>query len=78
MGIDKDVHPGQRLQGRLYEHLTSDGQADGFIKFIFLFLSFSFRVTPVACGSSHAGDRIKAVAASLCHSHSNSVSELRL
>ena len=46
--------------------------------FLFLFyfiLFFLFRVTPVFC---HASGPIRAVAASLCHSHSNVRSELHL
>ena len=47
--------------------------------FLFFFLTFSFfaffRATPVAYGSSQARGRIRAVAASLHHSHSNVGSE---
>ena len=45
----------------------------------FLFLFLRFRAAPVAYGSYQArGRRIRAVAASLCHSHSNTGSQLRL
>lgn len=43
--------------------------------FIFFFI-FVFRATPTA--GSQAGSRIRAVVASLCHSHSNAGSELHL
>ena len=40
--------------------------------FFFLFVSFClFRVVPAACGGSQARGRIRAVATSPCHSHSN-------
>ena len=42
---------------------------------LFLFL-FTFRAAPTAYGSSQAKGRIRAVAAGLCHSHSNTRSEL--
>ena len=45
----------------------------------FSFLLFLlFRAACVAYGNSQARDRIRAAAASLCHSHSNTVSELCL
>ena len=34
-----------------------------------------FRATPMACGGSQARGQIRAVAVSLCHSHSNARSE---
>ena len=43
--------------------------------FLFLFHFLLFRAPPVAYGSSQARGRIRAVAASLCHSHSNVGSE---
>ena len=42
--------------------------------FVFVFLSFS-RVAPMAYGGSQARGLIWAVAAGLCHSHSNARSE---
>ena len=48
----------------------------GFLFFFFFFLRL-FRATPVAHGGSQARDLIKAVAASLCHSHSNPGSKPR-
>ena len=45
-----------------------------FLLFFFLLL----RATPKACGSSQARGRIKAAAAGLHHSHSNTGSELHL
>ena len=52
--------------------------------YIFFFLSFflfffgRFKATPTAYGGSWARGRIGAVAASLCHSHSNARFEPRL
>ena len=48
--------------------------------FFSLFLSFFllFRAAPKAYGSSQARSRIRDVAASLCHSHSNAGSEPHL
>ena len=45
--------------------------------YLFIYLSFS-RAAPAACGGSQARGLIGAVAASLCQSHSNAGSELRL
>ena len=46
---------------------------------LFLFFWFVFfRARPAACGSSQARGRIRAAAASLCHSHSNPGFELHL
>ena len=45
--------------------------------FIYLFI-LSFRAAPEAYGSSQARGPVRVVAAGLCHSHSNSGSELRL
>ena len=44
---------------------------------LFFFFAY-FRAAPVAYGHSHARGLIGAVAAGLCHSHSNSGSELHL
>ena len=46
---------------------------NGFVLFLFLFfcLFFLFRAALVACGNSQARGQISAVAAGLCHSHSN-------
>ena len=47
--------------------------------FIYLFFSFGlFRATPMAYGGSQARGPVRAVAAGLHHSHSNSGSKLRL
>ena len=46
--------------------------------FLFLFSFFLFRDEPVVYGSSQARGQIKAVAAGLHHSHSNTRSELHL
>ena len=47
--------------------------------FIYLFFVFClFRATPVAYGGSQAWHLIGAIAAGLCHRHSNARSELRL
>ena len=47
--------------------------------FIFIFLFFClFRTTFVAYGGSQARGQIGAIAASLCHSHSNARSESHL
>ena len=43
--------------------------------FIFTFVFYIFRPAPMACGGSQARGWIRAVAASLCHSHSNERSE---
>ena len=54
------------------------------IGFYYYFLSFFFfffcllRATPGAFGGSQARDLIGAIAADLCHSHSNARSELHL
>ena len=49
-----------------------------FVCFLFfVFFAFS-RAAPEAYGGSQARDVIKAVAAGLCHSHSNARSEPRL
>ena len=44
----------------------------------FIFIFIFFMVAPAAYGSSGARDWIRAAAASLCHSHSNAGSEMRL
>ena len=46
--------------------------------FIFCLFVFFFRVAPAAYGGSQARGQIRAVAASLYHSHSNARSELCL
>ena len=46
--------------------------------FFFFFLFGLFRAAPAAYGDPHAGGQIGAVAASLHHSHSNAIAELRL
>ena len=46
--------------------------------FILFFVFCLFRATPAAYGGSQARGRVEAIAAGLCHSHSNSRSELRL
>jgi len=46
-----------------------------FYLFIYLFIYCLFRATPVAYGGSQARGLIGAVAAGLCHSHSNAGSE---
>ena len=43
-----------------------------------IFFSYYFRATLTACGSSQARGPIRAIAADLCHSHSNTRSELCL
>ena len=48
-----------------------------FYLFFFCLVVFS-RAAPSACGGSQARGRIRAVATSLCQSHSNSGSKLRL
>ena len=45
---------------------------------LFYFFFCHFRATPAAYGGSQARGRIGAIAASLCHSHSNKESELSL
>ena len=50
-----------------------------FLSFSFLFsFLFFFRATPIAYGSSQPRGRIRAVAASLCHSHCNTGSKIHL
>ena len=50
-----------------------------FPSFFFFFCLFAFsRASPAAYGGSQARGLIRAVAASLCHSHSNAGSEPRL
>ena len=49
-----------------------------FFFFFFFFFFCLLRSTPVAYGSSHARGQIRAAAAGLCHSHSNTGSEPRL
>ena len=50
-----------------------------FIYLFFVFLSFFFlRATPMANGGSQARGLIGAIAAGLCHSHSNTGSKPRL
>ena len=49
-----------------------------FASFFFFLLSFFGGVLHEAYGSSQARDQIRAIAAGLCHSHSNARSELRL
>ena len=46
--------------------------------FFFFFFSGLFRATPKAYGESQARGPIRAVAAGLCHSHSNTGFQLRL
>ena len=46
--------------------------------FFFFFFFSLFKAVPVAYGSSQARGRIGAAGASLCHSHSNTRSELHL
>lgn len=48
-----------------------------FLVFYFFFF-LAFQVTPAAYGGSQPRGLIRAVAASLCHSHSNARSELHL
>ena len=49
------------------------------LSFFFFFFFFGlFRAAPLANGSSQARGRIRAAAASLCHSHSNAGSDLHL
>ena len=45
--------------------------------FLFFFIFF-FRAAPIACGGSQARSQIRAIAASLHHSHSNAGSEPHL
>ena len=45
---------------------------------IIYLLVFFLRAAPVACGNSQARGRVRAVAADLHHSHSNTRSELHL
>ena len=52
-------------------------QLNAYSLFLFLFLSFS-RASPAAHGGSQVRGPIGAVAAGLCHSHSNLGSEPRL
>ena len=49
-------------------------------KYIHMYFSFFFllRVTPVAYGGSQARGQIRAAAAGLCHSHSDTGSEAHL
>ena len=49
-----------------------------FFKFILFFIFLLFRAAPMAHGGSQARGPIRAVATSLCHSHSNARSEPRL
>ena len=49
-----------------------------FLELIFFFFFFLFTAAPVAHGSSQASHQIRAIAAGLHHSHSNSGSELHL
>ena len=44
--------------------------------YLFIYLFMLFRATPTAYGGSQARGRIRATAASLCHSQSNAGSEL--
>ena len=62
-------------EGRLNSNPTP-GQVGG--ESLFLFLSFFFRPTPAAYGSSQASGRIGAAAAGLHPSHSHARSELHL
>ena len=59
-----------------FSFLNSHISQRGFLNFYFIFFIFVFRATPTA--GSQAGSRIRAVVASLCHSHSNAGSELSL
>ena len=49
-----------------------------FLLHFFFFVFFFFRVTPMVYGGSQARGQIGAVAAGLCHSHSNTGSKLCL
>ena len=48
------------------------------LSFFFFFVFCPFRATPAAYGGSQARGLIQAIAASLCHSHSNARSEPHL
>ena len=51
----------------------------GLFSYLLLLLVFCpFRLAPEACGGSQARGRVRAVAAGLCQSHSNTRSEPRL
>ena len=51
----------------------------GFLCCLGFFVCFSvFTATPMAYGSSWVGDRIRAAAASLCHSQGSAGSEMHL
>ena len=56
-------------------HICESVQID--TKFLFIYL-FTFRAALTAHGSPQARGRIRTIAASLCHSHSNTASELHL
>ena len=65
------------MQEQSDQNENGSGQRE--FPFIFLFFIFClFRDTPVAYGGSQARGPIGAVAAGLCHSHSNSGSEPHL
>ena len=59
------------------EIIYTDSGSQPCLHFFFFFLSFS-RATPEAHGGSQAKGPVGAVAAGLCHSHSNTRAELHL
>ena len=54
------------------------GLAESLFSFFLSLSSCLFRVAPAACGDSQARGQIRAIAASLHHSHCNTGSQLRL
>ena len=56
-------------------HLIQNRTQTSFIYFIFVYFFIFLRATPEAYGSSQARARIRPIAASLCHSHSNARSK---
>ena len=68
----KDVSVTEKKREMLSLNSSEAGGTDEFCLF------FLFRATPAAYGSSQARGQIEAVAAGLCHGHSNSGSKLHL
>ena len=66
------------MQRAVSSALHSNSHTHAFLFLTFFFFFLLFRATPVACGSSQANGRIRAIAASLRHSHSNVGSEPHL
>ena len=62
-----------------FKFVTKNKNNNTYLVYLFIFCLFAFsRAAPVAYGGSQARGLIRAIAARLCHSHSNNRSEPHL